>query len=107
MDGDIFVVPYFPNSVKQIIATGSNHYIGIVNESTILKYPHFKGPSPALHAESLILQRLGKHPRIIEFKGSHDGGLLLEYAPHGSLEGYLRATQLGIEQRLQITKEVA
>jgi hypothetical protein len=72
--------------VKHIITTGSNHYIGFVNESIIMKYPHFKGNSASLRAESRILQRLGKHPRIIESKGERDDGLLLEYAPNGSLE---------------------
>ncbi|OBT91686.1 hypothetical protein VE01_10240 [Pseudogymnoascus verrucosus] len=48
MNGDIYVVPYFPDLVKHIIATGSSHYVGFVNDSTILKYPHFKGTSAAL-----------------------------------------------------------
>ncbi len=89
MNGDIYVVPYYPEGVKYIITTGSNHYIGFVDESTILKYSHFKGTSTALRAESMILQRLGKHPRIIEFKGEHNDGLLLEYARNGSLEKHL------------------
>lgn len=107
MNGDIYVVPYFPDGVKHIITTGSNHYIGFVNESTILKYPHFKGTSAALRAESRILQRLGKHPRIIEFKGEHDDGLLLEYAPNGSLEKHLQETQVPIKEKIRIAKETA
>jgi hypothetical protein len=86
MNRDIYVVPCLPHGVKHIITTGSYHYIGFVNESTIHKYPPFKGSTAALRAESKILQQLGKHPHIIEFKGEHDNGLLLEYARNGSLE---------------------
>jgi len=51
MNGDIYVVPYLPGGVKHIITTGGSHCIGFVNESTILKYPHFKGTSATLRAE--------------------------------------------------------
>jgi hypothetical protein len=85
MDGDIYVVPWYPEGVQYIITTSGHHYIGCVDESTILKYPHFKGTSDALAVEAKILQRLGKHPRTIEFKGEHEDGLLLEYASNGSL----------------------
>ncbi|KAF2786082.1 hypothetical protein K505DRAFT_368535 [Melanomma pulvis-pyrius CBS 109.77] len=72
--------PISPDGVQHIVTTGGNHYIGFVNESTILKYPHFKGTRGALGVELEILQRLGKHPHIIELKGEHEDGLLLEYA---------------------------
>jgi hypothetical protein len=62
---------------------------------------------PALRAESRILQRLGKHPRIIEFKGERDDGLLLEYAPNGSLEKHLQETQVPIKEKIRIAKETA
>lgn len=107
MVGDIYVVPYFPDLVKHAITTGSSHYIGVVNDSTILKYPHFKGTSAALCAESRILQQVGKHPRIIEVKGEHDGSLLLEYAINGSLETYLQETQVPIREKIRIAKETA
>ena len=92
MNGDIYVVPYFPNRVRYIITTSGNHYISFVNKLIILKYLYFKGTSAALYAESRILQQLSKHPRIIEFKGEYNGGLLLEYTLNGSLEKYLRET---------------
>jgi hypothetical protein len=44
MDDAIQVEAYFPERVKYIITTGSCHYIGFVDESTVLKYPHVKGP---------------------------------------------------------------
>lgn len=107
MDGDIYVTPYLPEGVQHIITTGSNHYIGFVNETTILKYPHFKGALDALHVESAILQRLGKHPRIIELKGKHEDGLLLEYAPNGSLEKYTQKTKVAIKEKIRFAKETA
>ncbi|KAF1959390.1 kinase-like protein [Byssothecium circinans] len=107
MDGDIHVVPYFPEGVKHIITTGSNHYIGFVNESTILKYPHFKGGLSAVHVKSTILQRLGKHPRIVEFRGDHDDGLLLEYAVNGSLEDYIRRKGITMKEKIRLAKEAA
>lgn len=107
MDQDIYVIPYYPDGVKQIIATGGQHYIGLVNESTVLKYPHFREEGESLRAESKIFQRLGKHPRIIEFRGEHDGGLLLEYAPNGTLETYLKEVELLIKERIRLAKETA
>ncbi|KAI9848549.1 MAG: hypothetical protein M1837_007218 [Sclerophora amabilis] len=107
MNGDIYVLPYFPKGVQRIITTGSSHYIGLVNESTVLKYPHFKGTSDALRIESKILQRLGKHPRIVEFKGEHDDGVLIEYAPNGSLEQYLKETEVPMKEKIRLAKEAA
>lgn len=104
---DIHVVPYYPKHVNYIITTGSNHYIGFVNEATILKYPHFPGELAALRVEREIFERLGKHPRIIEYKGWHDDGLLLEYASKGTLEKHLREAQCSIRERLRLAKEIA
>ncbi len=106
---DFFVIPYFPDGVKHIITTGSNHYIGFIDEATILKYPHFKGTgiTDTLRAESRIFERLGKHHRIIGFKGENNDGLLLEYAPNGSLGSYLRETQLPIKEKIRIARETA
>lgn len=87
---DLVVEPYYPLNVRRITDTGSNHYIGLVDETTALKFPHIRGELNAVNNESLIYQRLGKHPSIINYKGRHPDGTILQYAPNGSLETYLR-----------------
>ncbi|KAF1360880.1 kinase-like protein [Lizonia empirigonia] len=107
MDEDIHIEAYYPNGVQQIITTGGYHYIGSINETTVLKYPHLRGPSPALDIEQTIFEKLGKHPRIIGFTGKHEDGLLLEYAPIGSLKGYLKEADLTEKERIRFAKETA
>lgn len=107
MDEDIYVIPYFPKGVQHTITTGSDHYTGFVNESTVLKYLHFKEGLNALRIESSILQRLGKHSRVIEFKGEHEDGLLLEYAPNGSLANYIQKTHIALKEKIRFAKETA
>jgi serine/threonine protein kinase len=110
MDEVVHVQPYFPERVQYIMTTGSCHYIGFVDETTVLKYPHIKGPSPALDVEHTIFKQLGeegKHHHIIEFKGKHQDGLLLEYAPCGSLETYIRETDITTEEKIRFAKETA
>ena len=103
----IYVTPHYPQGVQHIITTGSCHYIGSINESTVLKYPHDEGASDALKVECAILEQLGKHPRIIEFKGKHEAGLLLEFAPNGSLESYMNKTALTKKEKLRFARETA
>jgi serine/threonine protein kinase len=110
MDEVVYVQAYYPEGVQHIITTGSCHYIGFVDESTVLKYPHVKGPSPALDVEHAMFMQLGKegkHHHIIEFKGKHQDGLLLEYAPSGSLETYIRETDITKEEKIRFAKETA
>jgi serine/threonine protein kinase len=108
MDNAIYVEAYFPQGVQYIITTGSCHYIGFVDESTVLKYPHVKGPSSSLQVEHAIFQQLGKHSRIIEFKGRHQDGLLLEYAPNGSLATYIKEGKaITKEERIRFARETA
>lgn len=107
MDDNIYVVPYFPRGVQYIITTGSNHYIGYVDESTVLKYPHFRGSLESLRVERIILEWLGTHSRIIAFKGWHDDGVLLEYAVTGSLENYLKKNTVTTKERLRFAREIA
>ncbi|KAH8717091.1 hypothetical protein GQ44DRAFT_712856 [Phaeosphaeriaceae sp. PMI808] len=44
-----------------------------------------------LQIEAKILKILGNHTRIVQFKGMMEGGILLEFAPHGNLHDYLIA----------------
>ncbi|RMZ71378.1 serine threonine kinase [Pyrenophora seminiperda CCB06] len=106
MDDVIYVLPRYPKGVRHIITTGSCHYIGFVDETTILKYSHDEGPSPALEVEHAIFNRLGSHPRIIEFRGKHEEGLLLEYATSGSLQTYIRG-DITKEEKLRLARETA
>ena len=108
MEGDIYVYPWYPKGVQHIITTGGSHYIGSINETTILKYPHVEGTSLAdLDAELSMLERLGNHHRIIQFKGQHEDGLLLEYAPNGTLEKYVQRPELAVQERIRLARETA
>ncbi|MCJ1441314.1 MAG: hypothetical protein MMC23_001800 [Stictis urceolatum] len=91
-DRIIEVTAYLPDGVKRIIATGSMHYVGVLDDNTVLKYPHVRGDLAALDKEEQLLRALGSHPRIIEYRGRDTAGLKLEYAPNGSLATYLRNT---------------
>ncbi|KAK8200528.1 kinase-like domain-containing protein [Phyllosticta capitalensis] len=123
IDGDYHITFWRPEGVKGCIATGGDYYIGKVDDLTALKFPHaeegddeqfpgeYKGVLKALDAERRIYERVGKHPRIIEFKGWQDSGpgILLKYAPNGSLDWFLRdkPDQLSLKDRLRIAKETA
>jgi serine/threonine protein kinase len=107
MDGVIHVEVYYPAGVQHIITTGGTHYIGYINETTVLKYPHSKDDSFALDVERAIFEQLGKNNRIIEFKGVHKNGLLLEYASNGSLESYVQKADTTEEQKMRFAREAA
>jgi serine/threonine protein kinase len=106
-DTDIHIEAYFPKGVQHIITTGGHNYIGSVDGTTVLKYPHIKGDSRGIEIESAIYEHLGKHPRIIGFKGKHEDGLLLEYASNGSLNGYLQSARLVEREMIRYARETA
>ncbi|PMD54983.1 uncharacterized protein K444DRAFT_645834 [Hyaloscypha bicolor E] len=103
---DLIVHAWYPRGVKSVIASGSNSFIGLVDENTVLKYPQIPSEKPpgldfekekinrvlrqgqliGLDVEEQILGVLGQHRRIIGFKGKHEEGLLLEHMPNGSIE---------------------
>jgi hypothetical protein len=92
---------YYPNGIKRIIGRGGESYIGVVDESTVLKYPCIPGRTSNLRVESRLLEILGNHARIIGSKGLTDAGLRLEYAVNGDLNGYLTANPgTSLDQRL-------
>jgi serine/threonine protein kinase len=110
MDEDtdiIHIEAYFPKGVQHIITTGGSHYIGFVNGTTVLKYPHIKGDSHGIEVESAIYQRLGKHPRVIGFKEKHEDGLLLEYASNGTLKSHLESAKIMERERIRFARETA
>ncbi|KAH7346342.1 hypothetical protein BKA65DRAFT_551254 [Rhexocercosporidium sp. MPI-PUGE-AT-0058] len=103
--------PWYPQGIRSFVAAGANHYIATIDETTVLKFPiipheeqtelpaevqRFRSSVRAaavrgLEVEEQILRKLGKHHRIIQFKGRHKDGLLLEYLPNGSIERYLQS----------------
>jgi serine/threonine protein kinase len=121
--------PWYPKGIRSFIAAGANHYVATFDETTVLKFPvvpreeRIKHPAEVqrfrssvraaavkgLDVEAQILQILGKHPRIIQLKGKHEDGLLLEYLPNGSIERYLRsnAPYTTVAQRLRWGQQAA
>jgi serine/threonine protein kinase len=121
--------PWYPRGVRSFIAAGANHYVATFDETTVLKFPvapreerteypaevqRFRSSVRAaavkgLEVEEQILRVLGKHPRIIQLKGKHEDGLLLEYLPNGSIERYLRsnAPYTTVAQRLKWGQQTA
>ncbi|OCL04049.1 kinase-like protein [Glonium stellatum] len=108
-EADIVIYAWCPRGVQNVIASGGNNFIGLVDENTVLKYPQIPSEKPpnligdeklctalrkealvGLRVEEQILRILGHHDRIIGFKGKHQDGLLLEYMPNGSVADYLR-----------------
>lgn len=100
--------PYFPPGVTEIIAMGSNTYIGEVDKSTVFKYPHAPGDMTRLDMERKLLETIGPHERIISLKGSSDTGLYLERARNGNIGDYLSGNPLAsVKQRLAWCREAA
>ncbi|KAH8649592.1 hypothetical protein BGZ61DRAFT_542268 [Ilyonectria robusta] len=82
---------YLPQGVKRIIAHGGGCWIGEVDATTVLKYPHTRDEMRWIQIEAKILSVLGHHPRIVQSKGLTKDSLLLEFAPNGNLHDYLIA----------------
>lgn len=81
---------YFPPGVRRILASGSSAFIGLVDDSTVLKYTlEPGGDRTRLEIEHQILTTVGKHPNIIAQKGLTDQGLYLERAVNGTIYWYL------------------
>lgn len=103
---------HLPQEVKRIIAHGGGCWIGEIDETTVLKYPHSPEEMKWVRIEAKILSVLGHHPRIVQLKGLVNDGLLLELAPNGNLHDYLIAhPETSLERRLvwclQATEAVA
>ena len=83
---------YKPEGVTEFLGLGADSFIGLVDETTVLKYPKTPGDKTALAIlaiEAQILTTIGPHKHIIGFKGQRDDGLLLERALHGSVANFL------------------
>ncbi|KAF1957549.1 kinase-like protein [Byssothecium circinans] len=102
---------HLPHGVKRIIAHGGGCWIGEVDKSTVLKYPHTAEEMKQIRIEAQILSILGSHPRIVQSRGLTEDGLLLEFVPNGNLHDYLLAhPESSLQQRLvwctQLTEAV-
>ncbi|KAH6973858.1 kinase-like domain-containing protein [Ilyonectria sp. MPI-CAGE-AT-0026] len=92
---------YLPQGVKRIIAHGGGCWIGEVDATTVLKYPHTRDEMRWIQIEAKIPSVLGHHPRIVQSKGLTKDGLLLEFAANGNLHDYLMAhLEVSLERRL-------
>ncbi|KAL2859304.1 kinase-like domain-containing protein [Aspergillus pseudodeflectus] len=97
-------VPYEP-LLGEILGEGSTSRIARVAPGVIIKYPRFswwhsktaadkwfvRDMKRSFEVEERLLQILGIHPRIIEFKGVSDDpfGLLFAEASDGNLQNYI------------------
>ena len=101
---------YCPPGVTKVLASGSSAFIGVVDDSTILKYPLKPGGDRSrLETEHQILTVVGKHPRIISCKGFTDVGLYLERARYGTIHWYLTESDYStptLQQRIVWCREL-
>lgn len=105
---------YKPEGVTEFLGLGTSSFIGIVDETTILKYRKILGDKTAraiLDLEAQILTTIGPHKHIVGYRGQRDDGLLLERAQHGSIAHFLKNYTPTRQQRLawarQATEAVA
>lgn len=101
---------YYPENVVDVLGMGSSCFIGLINDTTVMKYPHDRNDEAVLAAldiEAQMLEAIGYHSRIIRLKGRTSAGLLLEYACHGSLGRYLTSHNPTIQQRLTWATQAA
>lgn len=102
---------YYPPGVAEIIGHSAFCYIGIIDESMIMKYPNIEGDRQrreAIEIEAKIYEAIGNHPRIIEFKGLNEHGLLLQRARNGNLKDYITSNAvISFGQRLRWCRQAA
>lgn len=100
---------YIPPAVNSVITIGSSSWIGEVDDSTVLKYPHDRGvETDRFQTEYKILTVLGQNLRIIRLKGYTDDGLYLERAVNGDIHEYLtHNATISLQQRLTWCRQAA
>lgn len=109
MTTEIYLTDYCPGDVTECFTTGGNNFIGLVDKTTVLNYPHVSGDERALAllgVEARILEAIGPHKNIIGFKGLTKDGLLLELARFGSISEYLKNNNPGLRRRLEWAYQV-
>ncbi|CAG7920977.1 unnamed protein product [Penicillium olsonii] len=99
---------YYPPGVSEIIALGGGSFIGLIDDTTVLKYSNIPGDIEGIHVEAKLLEVLGSHPRIIASKGLTEHGPLLQRASNGSLYNYvLSQPVIALELRLRWCRQAA
>lgn len=102
---------HYPPGVQRILDHGSICYIGLVDDSTVLKYPLDAAPEEsrnAVQAEAAILEAVGPNDRIIGYRGQNKDGLLLEYARRGNLYDHVRTcSEMDRSERIRFCREMA
>ena len=102
-----------PGDVTACLTMGTNSFIDLIDESTVLKYPHIPGDEALalLNLEAQILQAIEPYKHIIDFKKLIRDSLLFECAPFGSISEYFKNNNPDLQQRLewicQITEALA
>ena len=101
---------YYPDGVSRLLDSGGSNFIGFVYENTVLKYPWNPEDHSVLEIEVSIYTALPPHPRILQYKGRTEHGLLLGRAINGSLETLLRdpnKSPLSTVQRLKLALQAS
>lgn len=99
---------YYPPGISEIIGRGGECFIGVIDDSTVMKYPCIPGNHESIHIEAQLLEVLGNHPRIIASKGLTEHGLILQRASNGSLGDYITSQSfIPSDQRLLWCKQAA
>ncbi|KAG4441516.1 hypothetical protein IFR05_002973 [Cadophora sp. M221] len=100
---------YLLPAVKRVITIGRSSWIGEVDDTTVLKYPHDRGvETDRFHTEYKILTVLSQNPRIIGLNGYTDDGIYLERAVNGDMHEYLtRNLTISPQQRLTWCRQAA
>lgn len=105
---------YKPEGVIEFQGVGISSWVGIVDETTVLKFAKTPGDKTELalfDIEAQILTTIGPHKHIVGYKGKREDGLLLERAQHGSIAQFLKENKPTWRQRLtwarQATEAIA
>ncbi|KAF1981943.1 kinase-like protein [Aulographum hederae CBS 113979] len=101
---------YYPLGVKEIIGHGLSSWIGVIDDTTVLKYPVVPGEEvERFEAERQMLEHICPHPHIVQLKGYQDNSLFLERCVNGNLHTYLTEsdTPPSLQQRLSWSRETA
>ncbi|KAI9712346.1 MAG: hypothetical protein M1820_001559 [Bogoriella megaspora] len=107
-DKDVIIIrPYYPEGVQYTITTGGSNYIGFIDDCTVLKYPHSPGNLSPLEHEAKIYELIGRHPRVVEFKGMTEWGIQLQNARNGSVGMYLLEHSTSPEEKLKWSTQAA
>ena len=72
MTTEVYLSAYCPGNVTECLTRRTTSFIGVVDETTILKYPLVPGDEKGLATlgfEARMLQTIGPDKHIIGFKG--------------------------------------